>query len=740
MKKIFIISIAFSPVFLTAQATKKDSTIIEEVVISAVLGHSKAKQTPFAIKSIGSKVIERSSEGNMMDILARATPGLNVVKSGPNVSKPFIRGLGYNRVLSLYDGLRQEGQQWGDEHGIEVDQYAVQRAEVIKGPASLIYGSDALAGVVAMFPVAGPKQAGPWQGRYISEFQHNNLLFGHGLQLQKRSKNLFFTFNASQRMASNYRNAIDGWVYNTNFNEKNIGTSLTYFSGDNFAKLAFTFYQNLQAIPDGSRQPLGRAFTKQISEAEQDVMANRPAVTQAELSGYQMPVLHQNIRHLRLYNNNHYVSDLGDFDLNLAWQRNHRQEFNHPTLPHLAGVNLALNTFNYSLKFQSIKYQDFRTSFGANGMLQDNKNLSATDFPIPNYQLIDGGVYAYQQWQTEGLGISAGLRYDMRQVFWQDFYVGKNAQHGFDEQQAKADSNTLQFAKANLDFSGLSASLGATYQWHLFNFKTNIGRSYRAPSLTELASNGLDPGAHMVYLGNQNFKPEFSTQMDLGAAYQTKIWGLDLALFHNHIQNYISLKQSSQSNGEPLVDAQGNKTFQYQQSSARLYGFELAFNYQAPFLEALSLEASSSMVLGKNLDETYKNQKEQGEYLPFLPPWQAYAKVVYQFKPKHGFCSEFGPSFSYDYSAKQDRFLALNDTETGSQAAHLLNADVYAKLKFGGFLSLKCSVFVNNLLNHSYQSHLNRLKYLDSNPRQAQQPFGIYNMGRNLGLKLIFEF
>lgn len=78
-------------------------------------------------------------------------PGLNAVKTGSNISKPFIRGLGYNRVLTLYDGIRQEGQQWGDEHGIEVDAYNMDHAEVIKGPASLMYGSDALAGVVSFF-------------------------------------------------------------------------------------------------------------------------------------------------------------------------------------------------------------------------------------------------------------------------------------------------------------------------------------------------------------------------------------------------------------------------------------------------------------------------------------------------------------------------------------------------------------------------------------------------------------
>jgi iron complex outermembrane recepter protein len=739
MKKHSIFIASLCGLSAMAQQVKKDSTLIEEVVVSAVLGKSKAKQTPFAIQSIGSKVMARSVESNIMEVLARATPGLNTVKTGPNVSKPFIRGLGYNRVLSLYDGLRQEGQQWGDEHGVEVDPYSVHHAEVIKGPASLMYGSDALAGVVAMFPASAPSNVGPWQGKYIAEHQHNHGLIGHAFQLQKRSKNLFFSLNLSQRMAQNYRNALDGRVYNTNFNEKNLGAQLTYLSGQSFSKLAFSFYQNLQAIPDGSRQTNSRAFTKQVFEAEQDVLDNRPIAHAQDLNSYALPILHQNIRHIRLYNNNHYQHDLGDFDLNLAWQSNRRQEFNHPTLPSLSGVNLVLNTFNYALKFQSVKYLDFRSSFGANGMLQSNKNGQATDFPIPDYQMIDGGVYAFQQWQPGDWSLNAGLRYDLRQVFWPDFYVGKNTSHGFDEAQAPNGQNNLQFAKADLNFSGLSASFGSTYQYGLFNFKANIGRAYRAPSLTELASNGLDPGAHIVYLGNRNFKPEFSTQIDVGAAYQSPNLGLDLALFGNQLQNYISLQQLANTQGEPMIDAQGNKTFQYQQSSAQLYGLECAAYYQPSTLKNLRLDANASLVYGQNKGAQFSGTKNQGEYLPFMPPLQIFGKIAYQWEKVASFCPEISTSLSYEYAAKQVRFLALNDTETATPAYQLWHADVQSKWQVSKHLALNCSLFVHNILDHSYQSHLNRLKYMDSRPAPTPN-FGIYNMGRNFGIKLSVDF
>jgi len=96
--------------------------------------------------------IDQNLSTNIIDAIAKTLPGISAVTTGPNISKPFIRGLGFNRVLTLYDGVRQEGQQWGDEHGIEVDGYGVAKIEVVKGPASLSYGSDALAGVVNLIP------------------------------------------------------------------------------------------------------------------------------------------------------------------------------------------------------------------------------------------------------------------------------------------------------------------------------------------------------------------------------------------------------------------------------------------------------------------------------------------------------------------------------------------------------------------------------------------------------------
>ena len=130
---------------------EESATEISEVVVTGTSKATQIKRNPVPIVSVSHDYLTTNLNTNAIDAIAKI-PGVRAVTTGPNVSKPFIRGLGYNRILSLYDGIRQEGQQWGDEHGIEVDQYGIDRVEVIKGPASLSYGSDALAGVVNLIP------------------------------------------------------------------------------------------------------------------------------------------------------------------------------------------------------------------------------------------------------------------------------------------------------------------------------------------------------------------------------------------------------------------------------------------------------------------------------------------------------------------------------------------------------------------------------------------------------------
>lgn len=638
---------------------KPTQETLNEVVVTGVSRATLIRENPISIVSISPKQIERTSESNIIDALVKNAPGLNAVKTGANISKPFIRGLGYNRVLTLYDGIRQEGQQWGDEHGIEVDAYNINKAEVIKGPASLMYGSDAVAGVVSLFPFIPNNDDGKLHGKFTSEYQTNNNLIGNGLRLDYSDKHFLFAIRGSYRIAKNYQNSIDGRVYNTGFDEKNLSALIGYKSDKGFSHFNFTLYDNLQGIPDGSRDSLTRKFTKQIYEGSNDDIKNRPIVSDNELNSHQLSPLHQHIQHYRIYTRNFYQVGKGDIDFLLGLQQNIRREYNHPTMPEQAGMYVRLNTLNYGLRYNAPKFANIETTIGFNGMLQNNISKNATNFPIPDYNLYDGGMYLYSKWKYDKWSVSGGVRYDVRQVQWTDFYVTTNPQTGFDEHINSSDTTNaiLQFPAYKKTFGGVSASLGTTFQaTKNISIKANIARGYRAPNITEMASNGLDPGAHIIYLGNKNFNPEFSLQEDIGASARFKYVSAEVSLFNNNIQNYIYLTMLVNANGNPITDAQGNKTYQYQQASAQLYGMEAWLSIHPEKIKGFSFENSFSIVYGFNRKPEYKGEGVNGEYLPLIPPMKLLSSIAEKIQTKSKIISSITTKIEMEFTASQINF------------------------------------------------------------------------------------
>lgn len=745
-KKTFILSalianLTFAQSIDTERASATSEKTIDEVVMTGVSKKMFVKDNPLPIKRLSAKTIDKTSESNIIDAIVQNTPGLVAVKTGPNISKPFIRGLGYNRVLTLFDNHRQEGQQWGDEHGIEIDNYNISQVEVIKGPSSLMYGSDAIAGIISFFPYI-PQKENSESLKAVSEFQSNNNLIGAGFRWAKNTNGWQIATSTSLRFAGNYQNSVDGKVYNTGFNEKNFALLLGHQKENDYTRFQMTYYDNEQGIPDGSRNPKTGKFTKQVFDGDDDIVDDRPVVSKKELNSYSLSPLHQRIRHFRAYINNQYDVNWATIRADVGFQQNNREEYNHPLFPSQAGMYVRLNTLNYNFNIIPKSSTKLELSFGANGMLQNNKNKNATDFPIPDYNLADVGLFAFAKWQNERWNVSGGLRYDYRNLNWDNLYLAENPENRFDQQVTSATPNAQQqFEATKKNFSGLSASIGTSYKinTHLYA-KANIGRAYRAPNITELASNGLDPGAHIVYLGNKNFKPEFSFQQDLSLIASYQDFSGEINVFNNNISDYIYLTMSLDSNGSPLVDSQGNRTYQYQQTKAQLWGWEAFLSLHPKTLKGWTFNNSFSFVRGLNKNIIYKNQGINGEYLPLISPFKWLSRLEKNINLQNEKWKSLSIFFETDYNAAQNRFLGLNGTETATLAYLLLNAGISTEWKFSQKQNLSLSFQVNNITDKAYQSHLSRLKYFNPNEVEINGRSGIYNMGRNFALKLVYSY
>jgi iron complex outermembrane receptor protein len=488
-----------------------------EVVITGVSKATEIKRDPVPMAAVSKTYIDQhSASTNVIDEIANL-PGISAVTTGPNVSKPFIHGLGYNRVVTLQDGIRQEGQQWGDEHGIEVDQNSIDRVEVIKGPASLSYGSDAIGGVVNLLsppPVPQGKILGSFTGNYGT---NNNLLSG-SFRLQGNNNGLVWGTIVSAKEAKDYQNDHDGRVYGTGFREKDARIMVGLNKSWGYSYFNASVFDDEQEIPDGSRDSLSRKFTRQISDSD----TFRPIVPNSVLNSYSITPLHQHVQLYRIYNNSNFTLGSGNLIVNLGYQYSHRREYTHPTEPGIAGLNLHLSTYTYDVKYNYIIGNDFETTVGVNGQYQNNTIGDATDFPIPAYHQFDVGPFFIIKKSFGKLDLEGGARYDSRSFHGQAAYIDTtNAYYPslYNGANPTTTPNVIQqFSTLNKTFTGATGSFGATYNFsNAFLIKANIARGFRAPSIAELSANGPDPGSQIYHMGDSNFKPEFNVQEDIGA-------------------------------------------------------------------------------------------------------------------------------------------------------------------------------------------------------------------------------
>ena len=704
------------------------------VVITGLSKATQIKRSPVPIVAVNHDYIATNLSTNIIDAIAKV-PGVNALTTGPNVSKPFIRGLGYNRILTLFDGLRQEGQQWGDEHGIEVDQYGVERIEVIKGPASLTYGSDALAGVVNLIPTQ-PAPEGKLMGDILAEYHTNNGLFGGSAMLGATKNGFEWMARISHKQATNYQNKIDGRVYNTGFNESDAGISLGLHRTWGYSHLSFSLFDDLQEIPDGSRDSASRKFTKQITEAD----TVRPIVSDAELKSYTIGVLHQHIQHYRVYTNNNFIIGNGRLAVNLGYQRSIRREFSHPEAPTTPGLFLQLNTYSYDLKYYFPEFNGWNVTAGVNGMYQDNNVTSGTDFVIPSYHQFDIGPFALIKKTIDKLDISGGIRYDNRSFKNNELYTKPNPVTGFDMPVYGADTvgASKPFSNFNHIFSGISGSIGATYNFtEKFSVKANLSRGFRAPNIAEISSNGVHPGTNSYQIGNSNFMPEFNIQEDIGAEYSSKYALITLSLFNNTISNYIFNQKVVTNSGSDSVIVPGTQTFKFQQGKAQLYGGEISIDIHP--VKGLHFENSLSVVYALNKGVDPKLQSDSNKYVPFIPPLHGISELRYDFDAKASHIVNGFVKIQLAYYAAQNRVYLTDNTETPTPGYTLFNAGIGAGITNGkGKTIFNLYIMGNNLFDVAYQDHLSRLKYFEQYSSSPNGHLGIYNMGRNIAFKLEF--
>lgn len=694
------------------------ATELQEVVVTGISHSTEIKSNPISVSTLDLNTLTENAATNIIDNIAKQ-PGINQISTGAAIAKPVIRGLGFNRIITLYDGIRQEGQQWGDEHGIEIDEFSVERVEIIKGPGSLMYGSDGIGGVLH-FLSAEPVQEGSVTGRFLSNYQINNGLYGNSIQNSGNLNGLYWSARASFKNAKAYSNAYDGKVFNSGFNETNWDALAGKSGRWGYSQFGVSNFSQHVGLTEGDRDSDGK-FTREVNENGNVIEATVPS---HELNTYRLFVPQQKVNHFRVNNTSNVFFGESRLQSNIGYQRNIRKEFGDVLDTEEPELHFNLGTLTYTIVYFFPEFTGWSVSVGTGGINQRNKN-KGNEFLIPEYTLSDWGAFTFFKKHFAKLTLAGGLRYDQRRIQIDALFLDDNGNPTDDTNANK------KFTADDLSFSNYSASAGITYQFsHALNMKFNLSRGYRAPNISELASNGQHEGSLRYEYGNYNLSPETSFQQDLSIALNGDHISAELSVFRSTIHNYIySKKLLSSGGGDSIPDPENpSPAYQYTQGQANLYGGELTVDFHPHPLDWLHIEHSLSLVRGES-----DNAAER--FLPFMPAPRyvgeirgAFAKVLTSFTKVY-------LKVEYDYTWRQDRVLEINDTETPTPSYAIWN------LGFGGHVnSQKSELFaiyfaVNNMFDKAYQSHLSWLKYAAEN--QASGRTGVYNMGRNVSIKVV---
>jgi iron complex outermembrane receptor protein len=657
----------------------------KEIVITGSLISSTSKRNSASSAVVGKDQLLAPSS-NLIDALTKI-PGVSQITTGPSISKPVIRGLGYNRIVTLDDGIKQQGQQWGDEHGIEIDQFKSDRVEVLRGAASLMYGSDALGGVINLLePSAAPE--GQIKGEVISNYSTNNGLTANSIMLNGNQNGFVWRARGTYKNAYSFQTPT-GYFPNSGFNETDLSGMVGLNKSWGYTHLNVSNFRNNIGFYEPTLDAAGN-FVKEDGD---------PFST-SDYKNRDLEYPRQDIRHFKIALNNNFILGNGNLKADFGYQQNQRRELDGPE----PALFFDLKTYNADLKYYIHETNGWQPVFGISVDDAHSQN-KGTEFLVPAYDTFGLGVFAFAKKNWDNNTFSLGARYDYRTNTGKQLF----------------DDGAELFAPFKNKFSNVSGALGFTHQFNEeWNFKANAGSAFRAPNPAELGSNGVHEGTFRYEIGNSALSPERSYQVDAALEYEGKIVSASASVYNNYINNYIY----ASNNGE-LKDVDGDEfpVYRYGQVNANLYGAEAS----------LTIHPVSFIHFENTFGYVHAQNRTLDRPLSFIPA--ANMRNELRFEPKIKGTNESYLSVGITSAFRQNRIDEVFETATSGYT--LLNAGIGTTFNLGK-QQVKLSVSANNLLDQKYYDALSRFKpgrFDQENPN-----LGVYNTGRNITFGLYIPF
>ncbi|HEX3006054.1 MAG TPA: TonB-dependent receptor [Bacteroidales bacterium] len=683
---------------------RPDIVNLDEVVVLEKNSRVRNKNEVLSLEVVHKDFIIENDAGNLIKTIEKL-PGVYSMDIGSGISKPVIRGMGFNRVVVSENGIKQEGQQWGADHGLELDQYNVDKMEIYKGPMSLQYGSDAIGGVLEIVPVQMPRENKAF-GDVVLIGKSNNNLLGVSAMAGVSRKRWNTKIRVTEQHFGDYKIPTDTIVYltrplpvyhnrlkNTAGFERNVSSQLTY-NGDKFSvgvRVSNVYQKNgffpgSHGIPDLSR----------VSDDGKARNIDSP---------------NSSVNHFKAIVNSSLK--VGDWkgSLDVAFQDNHREEwanfhthYSNQTPPAVdpdLELELKLKTYSANLRFESgaTSERAWKHTFGVTGDYQEN-GIGGYNFLLPRFDRTTLGAFFVESYKiNEKLKLTGGARFDYGQLkidAFRDTILEEYLNNMGGYTASEVDFYSQRSYGIKRQFSDLTWSAGLVFNPNeKETYKVNVGRSFRLPGAHELASNGVHHGTFRHELGDTALNSEKGYQLDVAYFYSGCKFSFSLNPFVGWFSNYIYLNPT----GEWSVLPHAGQIYKYSQAEALVTGAECTVNYE--LLKDITLETNLEYVYLKNLTDGYP--------LPFSPPLSIFNSITWHKHKDNKVIKDFHLALEHHFVARQDRIARNEDVTPGSNIFGLSLNNTWA---LGGF-SFMSSFQIQNMFNQKYFNHLSFYRKLN---------------------------
>ena len=565
----------------------------------------------FNMSNVESKSIEELS-AIVSPNLSEALTNLGSVynnSTGNGIGKPVIRGLSGSRVVTALNGLRIENQQWGGDHGLGVSELGIDQVDLIKGPASLMYGADALGGVIHL---SDEKYTAPGniESFISSQFETNSLLSKNQIGLKLARTQLRMNVYAYYLSAADYQLPDGDYADNSRWQEGALKAAIGYNRKNWVLNARYNYNRSFLGIPGHTHDSVINPTAFRVKDQQR---------------AWTLPVQQIN-SHFVLIENAFYFEN-SDLKIFTGLTANNLKELEDKvTIP---GIHNQQNTYSYNLRYRNMLGKTHQLVGGIQGQWQVNSNLQgAEEELIPNAKLWDNGAYLLWNWNKKTVETQLGARYDRRDL---------NAEGQI------------------FTYNSFNGSAGLVKQVRPFTSRVNISTGYRPPNLSELLSDGVHHGSLRYELGSSTLQAEWARQFDLSLEWEGAHLGLIANPFINLIDNFIYMQE---------IDSTINsyQVFEYRQTQrALLTGGAFGFHYHPHFLHQLHLESTLSYLYTEN---------ELGQSLSFIPQTRINTTAKLQFKRK-GLVQLENIHLQYLYFFAQNKVSTLETASPSYQLLHL---------------------------------------------------------------------